>query len=564
MKNMFFLIVLFFIQISFSSAQSPRLVLLEEFTSATCGPCANANANIHSWLTANPDLFTAIFYHMSWPAPGNDPMYLANTVDNNARRSFYNNFIYVPWSVVDGNVFSNTWNSGILSIITNRSNTDSPFEISVHQSLSPANDEIFLTMLAVATEDISGSLVAHNVVIEKYVQFNTAPGTNGEKNFDHVMKKMLPTKDGTGLPAFESGDYILIETSWPFEPDQVYDIDELAAVSFIQDNATKEVHQAANSSTDPLVLPFDDDLQVMEIANVSTTNCSGVVAPIVTVRNNGNNTVTSFDLNYEVNGGTLATETWTGSLASLERVEVSLPDYTFVPEENNMLLIYSTQPNNVSDEYPKNDTLSMEVVEAPATTLTMILFLKTDNLPEETSWDVKDDQGTVVASHGPYTEPNLLTRDTIELPSEGCYTFTIYDSGGDGLCCAHGAGLYLLQDDEGTEVILGGQFGYYEKAEFNANIVSAHNQFDQTRAIQVYPNPTSSVATATFYLVRPDNVSLNLYNTFGQQVWTYQPGYLEAGEHSVEVDAGNLANGVYILHMTTGEKNYTRKITVTR
>lgn len=62
-------------------AQSPkaqRLVLLEEFTSSTCGPCAAANPTIISRLQQNPDKFTAIFYHVGWPSPGNDPMYLHN------------------------------------------------------------------------------------------------------------------------------------------------------------------------------------------------------------------------------------------------------------------------------------------------------------------------------------------------------------------------------------------------------------------------------------------------------------------------------------------------------
>ena len=42
---------------------------------------------------------------MSWPAPGNDPMYLHNTVDNNARRSYYN-INSVPHVQLNGNVFN--------------------------------------------------------------------------------------------------------------------------------------------------------------------------------------------------------------------------------------------------------------------------------------------------------------------------------------------------------------------------------------------------------------------------------------------------------------------------
>jgi hypothetical protein len=563
MKKLSFLILLFVFQVSFGFGQTQRLVLLEEFTSSTCGPCVNANTNIHSWLTNNPTLFTAIFYHMSWPAPGNDPMYLANTIDNNARRSYYG-VNSVPWSVVDGNVFSNNWNAGVLSIMNTRSNVPSPFEISLQHSLSAANDEIFLTMVAKATQDISGNLYAHNVVIEEYVQFSSPPGTNGEKNFDHVMKKMLPTKDGTALGAFETGDYVIIETSWPFETNQVYNINELMAVGFIQNNLTKEVHQAANSSTEALVLPYDIDLQVLEIENVPTTNCSGTVIPIVTVRNNGNNTITSFDLNFEVNGGTIMTENWAGSLSPLEKVVVNLPEYSFVPEATNSLNVFTDNPNNNTDEYPKNDTLNFSIVEAPATTFTLVLFLKTDNAPEETTWDVKDEQGTIVDSGGPYSVPNVVHRDTIELSTEGCYSFTIYDSDGHGICCTNGNGLYLLQDDQGTEIVQGGPFGFYEKTEFNANIVSAHERFDQTKALQVYPNPVSTTTTASFYLVNPDNISLYLYNIFGQQVWSHQPGFLGVGEHQVTIDAGSLTPGVYVLKMATGNKIYTRKITVNR
>ncbi len=335
-------------------------------------------------------------------------------------------------------------------------------------------------------------------------------------------------------------------------------------MSFIQNTTTKEVHQAANSSTDALILPYDRDLQVVEIENVSSTNCTGVVTPIVTVRNNGNNTITSFDLNFKVNGGPMATESWTGSIGPLEKTIINLPDYEFVLQANNTLNVFTDNPNNNSDEYPKNDTLDISIVEAPATTFTLLLFLRTDNAPEETTWDVKDELGAIVESGGPYSVPNSMNRDTIELSTEGCYTFTIYDANGTGICCTNGNGLYLLQDDQETEVVMGGSFGYYEKTEFNANIVSAHERFDQTKALQVYPNPASRVATALFYLVKPDNVSLNLYNTFGQKVWNNQPGYIGAGEHQVEIEAESLAPGVYILQLTTGNKIYTRKITVSR
>ncbi|MBK8983055.1 MAG: hypothetical protein IPM38_12190 [Ignavibacteria bacterium] len=67
-----------------------RKVIIERFTSSTCGPCASNNPNLEAFLsTADPSKVKSISYHMNWPAPGNDPMYLINPGDNNTRRTNY-------------------------------------------------------------------------------------------------------------------------------------------------------------------------------------------------------------------------------------------------------------------------------------------------------------------------------------------------------------------------------------------------------------------------------------------------------------------------------------------
>lgn len=562
MKKILLPIVIFFLFYFCGFSQSTRLVLLEEFTSSTCGPCVNANTKIKGWLAQYPTTFTAVFYHMNWPAPGNDPMYLHNTIDNSARKSYYN-VGTVPYSVVDGNVWTGNGNYLEWTTISNRQAVPSPFDLQLRHEISAGNDSVYLTMIASATQPATGTLVAHNVVIEKYIHFTSPPGTNGEKDFPNVMKKMLPGKEGSPLPApMEVGDYLIVETAWAFA--NVYNVNEIAGVSFIQNNATKEVLQAANSTTDAITLPYDNDLQVLEISNISETNCSGIVSPIINVRNNGNNPVTSFTINYMMNNGTLSTFSWNGNIAPLEKAVVTLPDYSFTPEATNILSVYTSNPNTIGDEYPKNDTMTTTLVSAPITTFTVYLFLRTDNAPEDITWDVKDMQGQVIQSGGPYTNAMTMYRDTIDVPAQGCYLFTIYAAGGHGICCTNGNGLYFLEDSEGTEIKQGGTFGYYDLVEFNANLVSAREIFDQTRALQVYPNPAAHEVTVSFYLTDPNPVGFALYNTIGQIVQTFQPGYLTSGNHEIKVDVSAFQPGVYYLKMTTGSKVYTRKLTLTK
>jgi len=70
-----------------------------------------------------------------------------------------------------------------------------------------------------------------------------------------------------------------------------------------------------------------------------------------------------------------------------------------------------------------------------------------------------------VASGGPYTEPNKLHMQTYTMPQADCYSFTIFDSGGDGICCSNGNGGYDVSSNS-TTIKQGGSFTYSEYSEF--------------------------------------------------------------------------------------------------
>ena len=94
------------------------------------------------------------------------------------------------------------------------------------------------------------------------------------------------------------------------------------------------------------------------------------------------------------------------------------------------------------------------------------LELTTDNWPSETSWQITDSDSNVVESAPPgtYTSTGVTTTETLCMKSPGEHTFTIYDSYGDGICCAWGAGSYTL--DTGDVSLNGGEFGSEESQTF--------------------------------------------------------------------------------------------------
>ena len=80
-------------------AQFDRMVLLEEFTQASCGPCASQNPGFNALLQENTDIATSIKYQVWWP--GYDPMYEHNTSDVDTRVDYYG-ITGVPHALMDG------------------------------------------------------------------------------------------------------------------------------------------------------------------------------------------------------------------------------------------------------------------------------------------------------------------------------------------------------------------------------------------------------------------------------------------------------------------------------
>ncbi len=75
----------------------------------------------------------------------------------------------------------------------------------------------------------------------------------------------------------------------------------------------------------------------------------------------------------------------------------------------------------------------------------------------------------------------------------------------------------------------------------NTNTVPSAYKLDQN-----YPNPFNPSTTINYALPKASNVKLIIYNLLGQEVTTLVNSFNQAGKHSVNFNAANLASGVYI------------------
>ena len=86
----------------------------------------------------------------------------------------------------------------------------------------------------------------------------------------------------------------------------------------------------------------------------------------------------------------------------------------------------------------------------------------TDNFPAETYWVLEDQYGNIVDQihSGDLVCSNTYYNWDINVDPSLCYTFTIYDTYGDGICCNEGNGSYTIQFD--NFLFSGGSFHYSE------------------------------------------------------------------------------------------------------
>lgn len=519
------LLMLFSLKIN---AQNERILLFECFTNTSCGPCAQQNPALDALINANADRVAAIKYHMNWPG-ANDPMYLHNTVDNNSRKGVYS-VNSVPHTVVDGIRFANVPSGLSQNTVNTWLNIESPFEMRLSYEVDEAANTITVHVMGRASQAVQGNVKLYVGVIEREIHYTSAPGANGERDFYSVMKKLLPSASGTPIGNVEPGSYFAYTFTW--ELANVYNNDQLDAIAWLQNANTKEVYQACKSSEN--VVPFyANEAMLSDISNVKGTNCSGEIEPKVLLINNGSNALTSAELEIVINGETLKTLDWNGNLSIFESAIVDLGLISFPIEIENTLEVRIKSINGGEDEAPSNDLASVEFKGSQGIVGKVLkLSIRTDANPQETTWKVTNlSTGEVVLEGGPYEEPNTMYTETLEITGDGCYDFTIYDAGGNGL----DGGVYGLKAGN-TTLFSGNNFGDSESNEFSYE-VTADVEESFNHCTNIYPNPTEGMLN----IVSEREQSVTVYNMVGQCVFE------SICNGRLQIDMKHFGAGVYAI-----------------
>jgi hypothetical protein len=249
----------------------------ETCTSNTCGPCANFNppyTTVLENLDANgmTSNIIAIKYQADYPLPSSDVCY---NPDSDTRIAYYG-YPGIPATFIQGrtpqsedltNAF--TWQEYAEAhgtYMTDIAMDDAFIGVEANATINDGAVSVSVTVTPKAQFD-AGEVLHVAIINNEYTdsELSVAP-TNGEGDFNRVMRKMLPDANGTDLGALE----IDVPQTYTFDYDVTvgdpaqsnYNLvnDDISLVVFVQNESTSQVRMAVSAEISDVTSVSENEL----------------------------------------------------------------------------------------------------------------------------------------------------------------------------------------------------------------------------------------------------------------------------------------------------------------
>ncbi len=249
-----------------------------------------------------------------------------------------------------------------------------------------------------------------------------------------------------------------------------------------------------------------NDITLSSLDFPGTKVCAGTFSPVLTIKNSGTNTISSFDVIYDIDGGTAQVYSWTGALTSGSAISVTVDPISNLSNGGHTLNITVTNPNNSSDPNPADNSDSQIFNYSP---VKPVINLVTNDFMESSL-----NLPTYIWLRENVVRPNLVTRSVKPL-WDGNYRVIAIDNVG---CASDTSDPY----------------GYF----FTGLLPE-----DENSLVKIYPNPATSAVTIELP-VSDESSFVQLFNTRGQLILEQT-----LTETRSDINISGIENGIYMIRI---------------
>lgn len=580
--NLFAFGVLFSQQTPVSQTVQNKNAVLEELTGINCTYCPDGHKRANALAAANPGRVILVNVHAGGYANTTPDL---RTTDGNLLDPFFDPEGYPAGTVqrtpYNGEAFLATSRVNWATQVNQTLGEVSPVNVAMNATLDASTRELTVNVEIFYTAPFASGVnhylnvgILQNNIEGPQVgsQLNpTAILPNGNYNHLHVFRGYINAGGtwGEAIDASQTG--VITKTITYTLPEKVGLIDlnlgELQFFAFVHEghNAVTTSKILSGAEITPTVTNIPGPTAGMESIVNEMNVCPGTdIAPVVKVKNIGD-VVTSLDFSYSVNGGTASTYTWNGTIPFYGTQEITLPAIGFSPQGTNNVSVTLTGVNGGAG------TLGAVVTKTKTITLgsvsggnEAVVKITTDRYGSETTWNIKNSTGTVVASGGPYTDASANgaypQEDVYVTLANDCYSLNVYDSYGDGYDGGFGNGKVEVKifGNNVSDILT---FTGSEKFDaFQIEAYAGLNEFADAHNLNIYPNPTSDVLNVSFD-AQAKEYTISILDIQGREVATHAYSNL-SGQQTITLAVDALVSGNYLVKIASENGSTVEKVLI--
>jgi hypothetical protein len=502
-----------------------KRVFFEGFTSTTSSSAAVNNPSLNNFVNSKFDSIVAVNYHLGFPAPGNDSLYLFDTIKNNERKDYYD-IVSVPNLIFNGIYFSNfPFSTAIIQTsFDTLKKSGSPLTINVTDTRLQG-DTISTSISVNITSPVKkGNYYLRVFAVERKKQYASAPGNNGETIFYDIFRDAIPNTQGTPIPT-TIGSY---NYNFKYLKNAAWADSMTYTVAFIQDDISYEVLNAGKSRNTPSErfkqFTIESDSPVFASENLKVTDGQKFLRRVSnnSLHRNFSDTSSAFFYleQFETQGLPV---NWSlahlSELITFENVYNSGINGPNFPGVGSMRMNFYSNP-----DIGQMDTLFSPVIQG----VTSLDTLKFDYSYAGYLFNEGDSLYVYLSTDGGLTFPkNIFYKGGIGMATSSSTTISFVPT--------------LTTQWRTVSVPL------TDIIQDNYSIGSIKNY----KLNQNYPNPFNPVTKISFELPVSAQTLLIIYDISGREISKLVNQNLPAGFHEVNFNGEFLSSGIYFYKLTT-------------